>query len=315
MVKKRSDFNAITTLDGAKNANYYNGQPLTDAEKVIFDSPLLKKKKADGTLDTNPDLDNVRDTMALLFNYQESKDKLKSERENLTTNLTPNGNELLIVLSEEKRKNSVAYQLVNTDENGEKRVDAMVAEYQDILFREVNPRLISEIATKDKELASIFSEGERKDKEIVKKLTEVSQKEKDELLDYQTKVNEIVVLLKADLASGQPGRLLLDKVIEGKEKAATVLVKTSNTYPDSVASVIRTGVKAPYSTNSYTHPSYLTDGLPCYMLNLFKQFDRDKLFALIDKKFAADEAKKVKGAFERVVKAKVAPVDGFEDDK
>src|SRR4051794_40589770 len=118
MVKKRDDLiGIITDFPSAKNYNDYNGKPLEESEKTIFDNDLLKKKNPDGTLSTDPDLDKLRDTVALLANLKEAQTNLVTEKSS-ETGLSTNGNALLVALMGERRNNSVAYQLVNEeDEN------------------------------------------------------------------------------------------------------------------------------------------------------------------------------------------------------
>src|SRR4051812_32067477 len=100
MVKKINDLDirGINTPEEAKNYPNYNGKPLEDSKKPIFDSTLFKN--ADGTFK----VDDIRNAVALLANLTEANDNLPDEKlfdpKTKTTNLTDNGNNLLITFLE-----------------------------------------------------------------------------------------------------------------------------------------------------------------------------------------------------------------------
>jgi len=102
--------NDITTIDEAKEYSNYYGGVLKPEEKTIFDSNFLK---SNGTLDKTI----LQDTAQLLNNCKKAEANLKTEQSNDI--LSNNGNQLLIALMEQRRNNSISYQLINTIKNGE----------------------------------------------------------------------------------------------------------------------------------------------------------------------------------------------------
>jgi len=107
MTFKKDDIN---TIDEAKGYSNYHGGVLKPEEKAIFDSSLLK---SNGPLDKTL----LQDTAQLLNNCKKAEASLKTEQSNDI--LSNNGNQLLIALMEQRRNNSISYQLINTIKNGE----------------------------------------------------------------------------------------------------------------------------------------------------------------------------------------------------
>jgi hypothetical protein len=309
MVKTRNDFDAIFTpgisltdaINKAKTTIKYNNEDLDDAEKAIFDSALLKEK--DASNNELPKINDFKDTAALLDNLKVAQANLETERKS-NTNLTDGGNKLLTALLGEKINNSVAYQLINP-----KGVDQIIKDYQAIQFRRLNKTLEVKKRSLEIELDSILKKGEEQAREVeeARKIMEegLSVAEAE---DYKDKLKAVVKALNADLASGQNGRKILDRAVQIEKKIANVIYK-KDTPGDasSFGSIIATGIKNPYSDKIYTHPTYLYEGLPYQMKELFAQFDKKKLFALIENKFASEPVKitKIKKAFERVINAEV----------
>ena len=115
MVIKINDLKiqAIDSIQKAKEASIYNGKTLTEqVEKDLFDSELLKKKKADNTYED--DLDKIRRAACLLANFKEGKEIIKTE----TMGLSSNGNEILTILITEQRADSEVYQVINQINKG-----------------------------------------------------------------------------------------------------------------------------------------------------------------------------------------------------
>ncbi|CAJ0909770.1 1767_t:CDS:2 [Entrophospora sp. SA101] len=110
--------NDINTIKKAKEYPDYHGGELTQPEKEIFNSSLLTPN---GILDVSL----LQDTAELLNNCKKAEANLVTEKTS-ETGLSTNGNALLVALMEQRRNNSIAYQLVNEkDENEERRVDKM----------------------------------------------------------------------------------------------------------------------------------------------------------------------------------------------
>lgn len=260
MVANITEINGINSIDDAKNYANYNGQPLDNSEKAIFNSLFLKKTKPDGTLED--DLDKVRGTMTLLANLKEAQAELPKEQSSSEENLSTEGNELLIEFLNERRKDSVAYQLVNTYTNSE-QVDKIIKDYQKVQFRKENKSLKAEERVALAACISIAREGEEKDKKI-KEARKVMDENMSiaEAKAYKTRVQSIVNALKADLDAGGVGRRLLKEIFEVQKRTANVIFRVSSSESNSLGSIIETGIKAPYSNSSYTHPTYLSDDLP-----------------------------------------------------
>ncbi|CAG8473873.1 14671_t:CDS:10 [Ambispora leptoticha] len=306
-----ADIIAINTLQKAKDYSY-NGKNLEDNEKTIFDSDLLKVKDADGNIVKNTDgsdkidEDKLRETVVLLVNLKIAQAELENEKNDAEKNLSKEGNDLLINFLDNRRNNKVSYQLVNTEENGEKRVDKIFHDYQTIQYRRINRKLTAEIKAADAALSSISNEVEKQLKEIEKADKELKKNQTQaEARAYRDKVQNIINALKADLKPGQVAYNILNRAVESQRRIAETVyrIKTTLTIP-TLGSIIETAVAEPYSDKKYAHPTYLGEGLPWQMKKLFDQFDRKKLFALIDKKFSSDAGKidKIKKAFDRMVK-------------
>lgn len=160
--------NDINTLEEAKNYPNYHGGALSQAEKEIFDSPLLAP---DGTLDVSL----LQDTARLLNVCKEAQANLKIEKTS-ETGLSTDGNALLIALMEQRRNNSIAYQLVNEkDADEEGRVDKMVREYQKVLFRKNNKlKQVNQIRTQ--ELNSKVQSNKKQLRKKEQELAEIDSK-------------------------------------------------------------------------------------------------------------------------------------------
>ena len=147
-----ADIIAVDTIQKAKDYQI-NGKPLENSEKNIFDNDLLKKKKADGTLDNDPDLNELKETLVFLINYKAGKEKVKTE----TMGLKPEGQALLNALLVAQKGNSIAYQLVNGIGN-DKPIDKVISQFEDVLFAESEPEFNREIEEKSAELGKIQRE-------------------------------------------------------------------------------------------------------------------------------------------------------------
>jgi len=125
---------------------------------------------------------------------------------------------------------------------------------------------------------------------------------------YKLRVQAIINALKADVTGGN-GRNILEEEVRMLEKAANVTHRTSHSHStEFLDSIIQTGVSASYLDSPYSHQNFLNSALPYQMLELFQEFDKEKLFKLVEKKFNATEPAKVqafKKSFERVVNARV----------
>jgi hypothetical protein len=269
MVKKITDLNIllINTPEEAKKYADYNGKTLADNEKAIFDNDLFKDgKNPDGT--DKYKVDDIKNAVALLANLKEAQASLPTEKADNDNNLSANGNDLLITFLEQRRNNTIAYRAVNVEKAGisptdKTPVDAIVKEYQSLQHQRVNRKLEAAKREVDLALISIEKEGEKQDREIEK-----AQKAIDKNMSiaeanaYKTRVEAIVNALKADLAVGQPGYKILHEMVNIQRRIADVMFKYSSTLPNSLGSIIRTGVADPYSNDPFTKSSYLADDLP-----------------------------------------------------
>ncbi|CAI2182303.1 17198_t:CDS:2, partial [Funneliformis geosporum] len=307
-------FAAIDTIEKAKEFKYNGNKALETNEKKVFESNLLKEKDSSGNETLK--VENLKKTLALLINFKEASDKLEVA-EKRTAGLVTEEVDLLDALMEARRNGLVEYKaIIGEEPNNEEKIDKLIRSYQLINLREDNRNLATQKIKLEKEIGTLTAKRKKLDGEVEKKKSEYTYQRKEELKDYKRRVNDAITRLKNGLGTGQPGLLILNEAINTNQKSSNVLFKTANTYPDSVPSIIETSVKSPYSTNNkYTHPSYLTEDLSGQMMDLFKQFDKDKLFTLITKQFDATEAKKIKGAYERVVNAKVEYVSDFIDQE
>jgi hypothetical protein len=292
-----TDVSAIDDIQKAKDYTSYEGGQLNDTEKQIFNDSKLKND--DGT----PKVDEIQKTVVLLDNLKKAQAKLPGEKES-ATNLTDNGNLFLAALLGEKINNSVAYQLINPQ-----GVDKIIKEYQTIQFKRINRSLETEKRSLEIELNSI----EKKQKDQTKLVAEAREKmDKHMSVEKAEKYRDNVMLavdaLKADLQIGQVGRKILDEIVELQANVANTVyrVNTTVTVP-TLGSIIKTGVKNPYSDKPFTHPTYLAEGFSWQMMQLFKEFNQKKLFEIIDSKFASepDKITKTKNAFKRIVNAPV----------
>ena len=68
-------------------------------------------------------------------------------------------------------------------------------------------------------MLSIEIEYKEQDEKVQNQATEITPEKRKKILDYQTKTNEIVDLLKADLTdTTKPSRRILDRVVEDGKK-------------------------------------------------------------------------------------------------
>jgi len=247
----------------------------------------------------------------LLLNFKEASDKLEAA-EKRKTSLEVAEVDLMDALMEARRNESIDYKaIIDGEPNNEEKIDKLIRSYQLINLREDNRELSSEKKQIEKEIGSYRAKRRKLDEEINKLKPKFTNQRREELKDYITKTDEAITRLKNDLQPGNASRLILEEAIKDKKKTAEIIFKTSHTYTDSIESIIKTSIKDSYSTNKYTHPTYLTEDLSGQMMDFFKQFDEDKLFTLITNNFSAAEAKKIKDAYKRVVNARVEYVPDF----
>lgn len=105
------NINEIKTIENAKNAKY-NGKELNDSEKKIFDNPLLRKHE-------KINLDEVCKAAILL-------DRVKRAEKAELNNSFSIVNKLLNAMNKSKNDNSIAYQVVNSnDEQVDKAISRL----------------------------------------------------------------------------------------------------------------------------------------------------------------------------------------------
>ncbi|CAJ0915284.1 2121_t:CDS:2 [Entrophospora sp. SA101] len=266
--------NDINTPEEAREYLNYHGGELTQPEKDIFDDDHLITDKA-----------LLQNTAELLNNCKKAEANLVTERTS-ETGLSTNGNEFLISLMEPRRNNSLAYQLINTKEDGEGKIDKMVKEYQTVLFRKNNKTLDLKL----KEALITFAKVSEEEEKVAKEITELEKKYNPQVLQEQTdledKVNAAVTALKDDLRI----------VNTGGCKFLDELVKNGSNIADSCRTIIQTG----YNVNGkpYTNRTFLLEDFPIQIITILKDLVKDKLFAYIDssiKKFRdTKEVKKLR---------------------
>ncbi|CAJ0638445.1 8307_t:CDS:2 [Entrophospora sp. SA101] len=237
--------NDIDTIEKAKEYPDYHGGELTQPEKDIFNDDRLITDKA-----------LLQNTAELLNNCKKAEANLVTERTS-ETGLSTNGNELLISLMEPRRNNSLAYQLINTKEDGEGKIDKMVKEYQTVLFRKNNKTLDLKL----KEALITFSKVSEEEEKVAKEITELEKKYNPQVLQEQTdledKVDAAVTALKDDLRIvNTGGRKFLEFIIENGKKFSELNYKSDvPATTEHYGSIIKTGYNG--NNKPYTHPLYL----------------------------------------------------------
>ncbi|CAJ0646096.1 9678_t:CDS:2 [Entrophospora sp. SA101] len=274
--------NDIDTIEKAKEYPDYHGGELTQPEKDIFNDDRLITDKA-----------LLQNTAELLNNCKKAEANLVTERTS-ETGLSTNGNELLISLMEPRRNNSLAYQLINTKEDGEGKIDKMVKEYQTVLFRKNNKTLDLKL----KEALITFSKVSEEEEKVAKEITELEKKYNPQVLQEQTdledKVDAAVTALKDDLRIvNTGGRKFLEFIIENGKKFSELNYKSDvPATTEHYGSIIKTGYNG--NNKPYTHPLYLNCAWDAGDKKKFKGADA----SIIGKKYVDNSTNVLKAPFD-----------------
>ncbi|CAJ0630610.1 14139_t:CDS:2 [Entrophospora sp. SA101] len=256
--------NDIDTIEKAKEYPDYHGGELTQPEKDIFNDDRLITDKA-----------LFQNTAELLNNCKKAEANLVTERTS-ETGLSTNGNELLISLMEPRRNNSLAYQLINTKEDGEGKVDKMVKEYQTVLFRKNNKTLDLKL----KEALITFAKVSEEEEKVAKEITELEKKYNPQVLQEQTdledKVDVAVTALKDDLRIVNTGGCkFLEFIIENGKNFSELNYKSDvPATTEHYGSIIKTGYNG--NNKPYTHPLYLNCVWDAGDKKKFKVYNNDE---------------------------------------
>jgi hypothetical protein len=283
--------NDINTIEDAKNYEGYNNKKLNGTRggktAKIFESSKLNKD--DGTLDKT----KLQDLAEYLHIYKTAKVKA-NDLNSPVTDWAP----LLGKLWQERRNNSDFYQLVNNRGKGGK-IDLVIEKLEDRLFRKVgdiSPSQIIEFQNKQKRLTDLVEKGKEKDKEINKAAEKCSPEKIKEATDYLAKVRNAVDALKDDLKDNtKAGYRILNEIISYTRETCDNIFTT--TAPKSL---ITTGFND--TGIPLTQSLFLTRDFPQQFIALFKKFDKEQLFSVIDDtSWSPSEKKEIKNTYERMM--------------
>ena len=176
--------------------------------------------------------------------------------------LSSESHNLLASILKEQKAESIPYQVVN-NLYGNKPVDKVVSQFEDILFAESDPEFDQKIEEAALKINDLKEKGEAIDKEIkqLKKKYNDSLEKKQTALE--TKVNAAVAALKNDLRTvGAGGHRFFEETIKSNKIVSEEKYKSDTpAIPgETYGSVIKTNVNASSNGKSYTNAVYLSMG-------------------------------------------------------
>ncbi|CAG8475371.1 6491_t:CDS:1 [Funneliformis mosseae] len=210
---------------------------------------------------------------------------------------------LLVAIIKEQKSNFIPYQVVN-NLNDNKPIDKVITQFKDILFSESDSEFEAEIKVKQDKLDAILVNKEKKDKEIsefeIKNNKILNSEFELKAENYKNEVQLVIDKLKRDLNYGNTavvmptGQKILDEIIALTKVTANTVFRSDR--PNCI-------IETSYNSNGkpFTHSLYLGCDLPQQFIKIFKDFDKEKLFKIIERNFSfLGKAERLKRTFGRM---------------